>query len=303
MNGRRTSILDVFNEVAGFQNQMMGAVSGAHRDEAEPWLRNLQPEIEVAMSNIERDSPFNWDGDPDDEEGLEKYTQKYIFNLENKAMAWLGGKLKGREGNPYFRRGAEQMQAGALAAARGAALKKQDEWRIGREDINRGEDINAYISCGVESGWSPGKIMEAVFRRLDLSAGRRPITAQQMHEMRQAYGKEAYERYVASSLAAEEDVENLQRRMGEIRKEWAEAMGATSHAVPGAGGAAAAGGGKAGSAEDGGFSAGGDEEPDEALGAAGRAYNEAESFFQKAEERYANKSEILTAAEQKLEEA
>jgi len=217
----RTTIMDAFNAAGHFTQQALGYMDAAKRREADAFLRNIPAEFATDIQNRMRDNPFNYTGDPDNSEELNKYAQEYNEELANYAREWYAKKIGNKTASPYVRRNVDQMQTQALETLRNAALVKQDEWRTQREYVSLEEDCGKYVEAVKKRDMTPQQAVESIYNRIELSGTRVEINPQKRNEIRKEKTVAVYKGNAASILGKVNDVNDIEAAMKKARDDFA----------------------------------------------------------------------------------
>jgi hypothetical protein len=214
---QRATIMDAFNAVNHFGQQALGYMDSYNREKADAFMRNIPADFHVDMQNQMRDDPYNYTGDPDNEEELKKYTNDYIAKMDGYAEKWYGDKFGGKGGIGYYARAKEQMLAQAKTSTRNKALEKQDEWRVQRAYINFDEKGRKIIE-GVKNGdFTLDKGVEAIHNHIEYLGTQDEISAHKKNKMRTSYETAVYQEYASSVLGQIHDVKDLEEGMKRVR--------------------------------------------------------------------------------------
>jgi len=205
----RATVDDAFRAAAGLTGQVLDIHTEKFREQNILEVNNRNATIHTNIQDWIRDNQFvGGANEEDDERAYNDYLGKFnAFVDEQYADA-------GRKNNSqHYQRMLEQSRTQTIEAARNLTLGKADEWRIQREDVSRGEDIQRYIN----SGWEPQQILAAINNRIELSGTKRPINPQQRNDMQQAAERAVYEQYAINNMEQIRDVNDIEAAMQGVR--------------------------------------------------------------------------------------
>jgi hypothetical protein len=209
--------MDAFNAAGRFGQQALGYLDEYNREKADARLRNIPADFHIDLQDRMRDKPFNFQGDPDDLEGLRAYTNKYIAEMDNFKNEWFTEKT-GEKNVPYVKRRLDQIKAQAMQTVRDAALKKQDEWRVQRAYINYDENTQKAID-GVKNGdLTLQQGVEMIHNNIEYLGTQNNVSAQEKHKMRASAETSAYKEFALSVMGQVHDVNGLPEAMKRVRE-------------------------------------------------------------------------------------
>jgi len=199
------SILDLWKAFGVNVNQAAGLAQEGHIQE----YNNSFATIQTNVNNWIRDNPYKGGVDEfDDDRAFNDYLTDLNYVIDE--QYGLAGK------NRRFLEFQDMLKESRTRnreIARDTALRKQDEWRISRENVSLSEDIQKYL----DSDFTPIEKLSFSYNRIDLHGIRNGLTPERRSAMRGAVEVDVYQQAVMKCLRQVNDVNELDTAMGQIR--------------------------------------------------------------------------------------
>jgi len=205
---KHATILDAFNAAAGVTQQALGYADEWQRKKADAFLATIPDNFQTEFADYLRDTPFNYDGDPDDPDELKKYTDQYITDGQKRVKDYFDKKFGDKANIGYYACAKEAMQNKGLEAVRNHALIKQDKTHGELADIKFQKSADAYRDT-----MEPEDAHEAFGRLINWYKKERrlELTPQQEQKMRDGYAIQLYETSLSKALGGINDVNLLEK--------------------------------------------------------------------------------------------
>lgn len=198
---QHATLADVFNMGARAASPFIQQRTDELRQQNELQLKNEAANFAVKLNNKIRDTQFNAKNHEDSETAYNEY-----LNELNTFAAQEFERMGRANNSKYYTDSLRQLQTESMGMIRGHALERQDQWRYGQEAVKCNEEIQGFM--GIDA-WTPEKKMQAINDRITWSAAQRPLTPQQIEEMRQNARTSLYGDYMEKAMSGAGNVNNL----------------------------------------------------------------------------------------------
>jgi len=211
---RNATILDAFNAAAGFAGNLLDMKTEKDKELNIFDINNNNAMIQTNIMNWTRDNPYiGADNEEEDEVTYRNYLNRFE-SFVNEEFARAGR----RNNSPYYQRMMGQMRLQSQEQARNYTLGEADKWRIQREHLHMGEDINRYLEAHKTGDWDPQQALEAIYNRIDFAGTKIDLDPQQRSQMRRLAEAALYQQHAINILEQVNDVNKLEDAWKEIRE-------------------------------------------------------------------------------------
>jgi len=191
---RFPTILDAFNSAARFNNQITGHYSAELREQNDQEARVREIKIQANIDDYKRDHPYV--GGANEDEDKQKFSE-YFGDLkrhisEQYAEQFGTGKTK----TTYH----DQLIGKSLAMAQNHTLVEADKWRINREQLNLGNDIEKQLESVKTGSITPRQAMENVNTFISSAGTKIELNPQQRYEMHEKASIETLKNFYTGRL-------------------------------------------------------------------------------------------------------
>ena len=194
MANRHATIMDAFNAAGGVVRQA-APLTDEMRRKNQLDAGRAAGEVHTSMQNYLRDNPWNYKGDPENAEELQKYRNEYQEQL-NRYTDSLYATAHRNNNSAYYRDLIGRQRTDAHEKNRNHVLDKEDEWRRGYA-INRYQrNIQGYLeTMDPKSAWEYQK------NELELLATTQEITPEMRKQLENNYARALREKFSTDRYA------------------------------------------------------------------------------------------------------